>query len=510
MFRIVSLVCLVLFRLIVVAQSDHEKKKELKEMSVINASIVTHYDSQKKNFHYNVESQGGVTSEKAVPFWLRSNQYGSVPLSGPSFGLIAGVSKTYDTTKKFFHYGFGFQGRFNAGRSTQFSLLEGYAKIKLSVFELKVGRSKEFTGLVDSTLSSGAFAISGNALGIPKLQLSIPEYVVVPLTLKLLSIKGGFSHGWLGRYEIYFRGNENVITYFHQKYLYAKIGRPHWRFHAFGGFNHQVFWGNEETVYGARWTQSLFDTYTNVVFGRTTRLEKVEKSKVGNALGSIDLGAEYAFKRFKIFAYHQFFYDVGALYYLANVKDGLTGLSVTNTIKNKKVRMNKVLVEYFYSVDQAGYPWSKRTPSGDEDYYNNYYYIKGWSYQQAGLGNPLITSREFAQKGFPVSKADYFINNRVTAIHMGLDMNINKVNLILKATASNNLGTFSTSPFGSSLGPRFNKPVGKFKESKQYSFYLEGQKPLKNKFYVGTAVAFDFGDLLNNSAGVILKVGRSL
>jgi hypothetical protein len=71
-------------------------------------------------------------------------------------------------------------------------------------------------------------------------------------------------------------------------------------------------------------------------------------SKVGNHMGSIDQGFEYDFDKSQIIAYHQFFYEVGGLYHLNNVKDGLWGLSYknkrftesTSTVKSKRLSLN--------------------------------------------------------------------------------------------------------------------------------------------------------------------------
>lgn len=488
-------------------KTSSKRDVPIEDLTIINSSVVNHYNHQKKYIHSSFESQGIVTTKDNVPFWMRANRYGSIPLAGPSLSFLASASKSYDTTKNFFNYGFSFEGRLNTGQKTNFNLIEGYGKIRLSIFELKAGRSKEFDGLVDSTLSGGAFALSGNALGIPKIQLAIPEYFTLPFTYKLLAIKGSFSHGWLGENEV-FDGKKSFKTYYHQKTFYAKLGRPNWRLNLFWGFNHHVFWGSEKEIYGSKWTLSPTDAYLNVVFGKTTRLSKVSKSKIGNALGSIDIGAKYEFNRFKLSLYHQFFYDVGALYYLANVKDGLTGVSVTNKRQgNKSFHWNKFLLEYFYTIDQAGYPWSKRTPSGDEDYYNNYFYTKGWSYQDIGLGSPLITEERFARKEFPNDRKDYFINNRVIAIQSGIDFDYKKINFIVKLTGSKNYGTFATSPYGTSLGKKFRRPIGKFNEANQFSFYLEGKRVLKRGLFVGGVFAFDYGDLLNNSTGIIIKAG---
>ena len=115
--------------------------------------------------------------------------------------------------------------------------------------------------------------------------------------------------------------------------------------------------------------------------------------RMGNSLGSIDLGFEYEFKNVRLLAYRQNLYDAGALYYLANIRDGLNGLSLVNkNYINKGFQWKKILVEVLYTKNQAGESWSHLTKSsGDEDYYNHYQYIQGWSYNGIGIGNPFIS-----------------------------------------------------------------------------------------------------------------------
>lgn len=142
----------------------------------------------------------------------------------------------------------------------------------------------------------------------------------------------------------------------------------------------------------------------------------------GNSLGSIDLGFEYEFRNIRILAYRQNLYDAGALYHLANIQDGLNGLSLVHLYTaNEGFRWKKFLVEVLYTKNQAGEPWSPCTKSGDEEYFNHYMYIQGWSYKCVGIGNPFITPRSVAREGLPFAPNEFFINNRVIEFHFGFE-----------------------------------------------------------------------------------------
>ena len=160
-------------------------------------------NAQVSNIHFNVETIGSYISPDHVPFWLRSSQFGSIPLDNASVGFIGTATRDYDKKNhKLFDWGASIEARANIGNHSNFTLIEGYAKLRFSIFEIRGGRSKEVTGLIDTTLSSGAFAVSGNALGIPKIQISVPEFYSIPIVGKLFAFKGNYAHGWIGNLPV--------------------------------------------------------------------------------------------------------------------------------------------------------------------------------------------------------------------------------------------------------------------------------------------------------------------
>lgn len=485
-----------------------------------------------KDIKTEVETQVIGTTNGKVPFWMRANQFGSVPLSGVSAGFLGRIHKDYalpdsNGKKKLTDWAFGFEGRANAGKGSNLQLIEAYAKFRLGIFQFQGGRTKDVMGLNgDTLLSTGNFSVSGNAPGIPKLEISIPEYYTIPVFDGLFSFKGNFVHGWLGHVRTtdsvgssgpsqttFYLKSGNLPTYFHQKSLYIRLGKKDWKLKLYGGFNHQVYWGSEREAYGPNFKLSPLTTFFYVATGKTYGARGVPSSKIGNQLGSLDLGVEYDFQNYKVMIYRQNFYDVGALSKLANIADGLNGISVEN--KNYKANQGgfqwkKALFEFFYSKNQAGYPWSIPTKSGDEDYYNNFYYLDGWSYQGMGVGNPLITPRHEARKGQAFRFADYFINNRVVAWHAGLSGSLNSWTYTSKVTYSINYGTFGSSIYGNSTGSIRNPQTSNiFKPVKQFSMYLEGLKALKKGYSVGFATALDQGKLLDNSFGLLVRLKKS-
>lgn len=498
-------------------------------LCLLSTAIVLPVLGQQSSIKYEVETQAIGTTNDVVPFWMRSNQFGSIPTDGISGSFIGRAHKEYDsTTPRRFDWAAGFEGRANVGQNSKLILIEGYAKVKAGIFQLKGGRSKDVMGLNgDTSLTSGNFAVSGNSLGIPKFEIAIPDYFSLPFTDGLISIKGTFSHGWIGTtrgldsirgkapYTYAFKTTTTTPTsYLHQKSFYGRIGKENWRLKLYGGFNHQVVWGGEAEAYGSKFKLNSAETFLYVITGKAYGNQEIPKSKIGNQLGSIDLGLQYDFDNIRILAYRQNFYDVGALAKLANIRDGLNGITVVNSNFEKSSNMNfqwkSILFEFLYTKNQAGETWSKRTKSGDEDYYNNWYYLDGWSYKKAGIGTPFISDKNSTRDDLVSAPNQFFNNNRVIAIHSGLEASIKRWDFMTKLSYSVNHGTFSTSETGSSIGDSFTPPVhGIFKKAKQLSAYFKTQTHLNGGYVVGGAIAIDQGQLLYNSTGVQVFLSKS-
>ncbi len=450
--------------------------------------------AQKRIFTFDLESSAGYISPGHIPFWLRADQFGSIPLNNGSLSFIGSVRKDYDSDrKKFFDWGVSAEGRANVGNRSNFTLIEGYAKVRLSVFEISAGRSKEIMGICYTSLSSGSFSVSGNALGIPKVQISIPEFYTIPFFGRLFAFKGNYAHGWIGEASL---NMDSVIfkvgTYLHQSSFYGRFGKPEWKFKLYGGFNHQVLWGHENISYGDSYAFSTFKTYMYVIRGGTY-LDG--NTRLGDHLGSIDLGFEYEFKNVRLLVYRQNIYEAGALYYLANIRDGLNGLSLTHTNYSRKgFQWKKILVELFYTKSQGGETWSVPRPSGPEDYYNHYQYLQGWSYKGTGIGNPFIVPRTYTREGLPSNPLQYFISNRVAVFHFGYEGSIDNWDFILKTSYSLNYGTYAT--------------ITQFPETKQFSAFLDASRELKNGLNLGFTAAFDVGELYYDGYGVLVRVRK--
>ena len=467
--------------------------------------------AQTSSLSAEIELQSGYNGPGQVPFWFRANQFGSIPPEGLFASLIASGRKEYDQpSEKLVDWGFSAEGRFNLGDPSDVLLIEGYGKFRLSVFELKVGRSKDIMGLCDTSLTSGSYIVSGSSLAIPKIELSMPEFYVIPFLGRIFAVKGNFVHAWMGNTH---KGFDTIAivspTYLHQKSFYGRFGKPEWKLKLYGGFNHQVVWGDEASFMGEDYTLNDWQTFWYVISGKRYNNGTILGTRIGNHLGTIDLGLMYDFKKFRLFIYRQSIYDAGALYYFANIIDGLNGLSITNTYKTEnKFQWHKFVVEVLYTKNQGGEVWSyKPSHLYYENYFNNGYYREGWSYRDKSIGTAFISPGGTIREELPVAPNEYFVNNRVIAFHFGFEANISNLIIRSKVTYSQNYGTYRTAAEGhEDIGLIFPSPFGVFPVTNQFSGLLEGSKELKKGFTLGLRAAVDIGELYEDTFGFICSV----
>ena len=466
-----------------------------------------------KKTRYTVEAGLFSGTAGSNPFWVRSNQYGEVPLASSGFTVRAQLQGEYASrANKKLSYGYGVRAVVNAGATNQFLLSEAYGKIRYGAFELYAGRRREVMGLVDSVLSSGSYIWSGNALPMPKIQISIPNYTPI-LKNGLLAIKGNYAHGWFGT------GDSVANYYLHQKSFYVRLGKPDWRIKIHAGFNHQVQWGGSVryprfdsgvriTQFGTDWQsyvfvvtgKSLYEDRSLYALDTLTIKNNAASAeggnRVGNHLGTLDLGFEYEDEFNRWFFYRQSIYEAGALFYLNNIADGLTGLSLNR--KHVKQGIQRIVLEYLHTSSQGGPLTSGRAGTipqlrGYEDYFNNGRYIDGWVYNHQTIGTPFIMPLEYTT-GVPQDLAKnphYIVNNRVNALILGVKSRYGPVDLLTRLSVSNNLGNYTT-------------PLD------YTQFSVQQQLTITVKTYQLTAnVGYDGAGVLRQNIGVSLLASRS-
>ncbi|GAB3956942.1 capsule assembly Wzi family protein [Spirosoma harenae] len=468
-----------------------------------------------KPLRYRSEVGSYFSTTGIIPFWLRANQYGIVPSEHAIMTLRQSLRVDYHdapksmvdsmrATNRRVDWGWGFEGILNAGYDYKLIIPEAYVKLKFgNNIEFWGGRRREIIGLVDSTLSSGSYAWSGNTLPMLKIQLAITDYV--PRN-GLFSFKGFYAHGWFEQER--FINN----TLLHQKALYGRFGKPNWRLKLYAGINHEVMWGgNTERLPGStvknNQLPNRFSDYMKVVTAQSlantdddsTRLSAFDReNRIGNHLGSVDLGFEYTANTFSIFAYRQSIYEDGSLFYLINIQDGLNGIRIRNRRPTNPngLQIHDILFEYLYTASQGGNVFVETINSqrGRDNYFNHSQYQDGWSRYGLTMGTPFISPTTDSRSNLP--RYGFTNNNRVTVLHLGLSGQIlDFFRFQFKASYSENLGTYEK-PFG--------RPV------RQFSSVFSVSSPLYilNGVTANAAVATDVGELYDNSVGFYIGIRK--
>ena len=442
----------------------------------------------------------------SMPFWLRANQYGTAPSSTPALSVQAQSLKCFQLKNKNWKIGYGVEIVGNIAKQSQLLLPQVYLQVNLKSWELYVGRRRETFGLSDTTLGTGAYSWAGNALPIPKIQLSIPNYKYVRFTKNWVAVKGTFSHGWFG--------NETFVNHYflHQKSLFIRISKPNSKFKFYGGFVHNVQWGGMPT-YNAD-TNLVnkdgkfphdFRDYLYVVGGSgggvtgplpgNIGLNQFDQgNRIGNHLGTIDMGFDYDFEKYTFSFYRQNVFEDGSLYYGTNIQDGLNGITLKkrNFEPNRgKFSVSKFNAEFLYTMSQGGDIFgSTKYSLGKDNYFNHAQFRDGWWYRGHVIGSPFLTNRfdsraEFQEVGM-YNGYENINNNRVRVYHIAMEGYYGTdIHFRTKLSLSHNYGTYD---FG-------------YGGVKQLSGLVEADG--KTKWLGGlqwtAAAGFDVGQLYNNS-----------
>ncbi len=406
--------------------------------------------AQERTYEPVFSMGGGYTSGAYTPFWLRANQFGEVPTWESYYH--AGMSAKMEYRKgRRADWAMGATARVNLTETrSDFFFQEAYIKGKFGIFELSVGRKKYIQGLADTTLSSGSYILSGNALPMPKIEIVVNDFWAPGFLGGIAAFKGNFVHGWFDK------DRSNVTQVFlHQKSFYGRLGKSSWPVKFYGGFNHQVQWGGTKRYLPASITNasgsktSLLSDYFYVITGKSLAAAGGDTAtygandgfnRLGNHLGSVDVGMEIELKAGKLFFYRQSVYEDGSLFHGNNITDGLHGISFT---RHAEQGLLKIVVEYFNTTSQGGAGGSENTVAelrGQDNYFNNGEFPEGWTYMGKGLGSPLMTLD--SETGLNPTFNTYFDNNRVEAFYVGAEALLGENHLTFRGSLSNAIGFY--------------------------------------------------------------------
>ena len=412
----------------------------------------------------STELGGYASTDSRLPFWLRANQWGEVPLTSPAAtGRVGLHYRSPGAVRDSARFGWeaGVRAVTNIAPRPQFLLPEAYAKLRWRKWELMAGREREVLGIVDSTLSTGSYSWSGNALPIPRIKLGLSEYVSLGFLKNFVAIKGFYVHGWYD--NPYIQG-----AYFHQKTLYGRFGKPEAKIHLHLGLVHNAVWGgsadylrDNPVAVDGKLTTSLGDYLTGVVLGMIPKDRANDRftefdgtNRVGNHVGHYDMALDWKLPAMKLLIYRQHPFEDASGLQIQNLPDGLYGLSLRREETFASFFSWKgIVVEYLTTLDQSGdsFDLTGSRFKGLDNYFNHAQYREGWSYRGRGVGTPFIPSRTEVA-GTIAPTGEYFPSNRVEVYHLGLEgVLVQKIRLLAKLSYSRNFGTINV-PFAPPLG----------------------------------------------------------
>lgn len=285
-------------------------------------------------------------------------------------------------------------------------------------------------------------------------------------------------------------------TYLHQKSLYGRLGKPHWKLKLYGGFSHQVMWGGEYQIWPNSFDLTQKQRYWGIVRGNPW-----EGSRIGNHVANLDLGFSYRFPTLDLMVYRQNLVEDGALYRgLSNISDGLNGISVEfKQTTTRKIIIEKGIFEVLYTYSQGGSVFDFANGIlGKNNYFNHYIYVNGWSYQGRTIGTPFIMpTSDTTEELRKINDRPFTNNNRLLLFHVGLTGKaFNKYTFLTKLSFSKNGGLYDF-PF-----PDRTSQFSGFIEVKTKKAWFGGCEMM-------SSVALDWGKLLPNQVGVYIGVRKS-
>lgn len=475
-------------------------------------------DTTTSGVHSFLDLGGVAASALQTPFWLRSRQYGIVPLSSPA-GLVRAGTTFFvgdPANLRRVHMKAGVEIAATVAQSTlaepgpvRLLLPEAYASIRLGKFEVYAGRRREVFGLVDTLLTSGAYAWSGNALPMPKVQIGTRGFVPLGFTKGVVAINAVYAHGWFG--------NADTVqgSYLHQKAVYGRISLFQKRLRLYGGVLHVAQWGGRSPYLDANVAPngqipSSLQTYGYVILAKQPD-ESISETigshdavnRFGNHLGSIDFAAEWVGQRQSWFAYYQHPFEDKSGVAFQNMPDGLYGLRWQSAGTSQRgFRISRITAEVLSTMDQSGPTNQGRGQyAGADDYFNNFQYKDGYTFRNRVIGTPFITRWADSQTRWHALRGGYgklMINsNRVQALYGAIAGTLSEsVHFVLRLSYSTNYGLPMRKDVVVALG-QTSAALG-----------LSARPPRWNGLSLSVQGAFDSGDWLPNTAGGYVSIAK--
>ncbi|MCW3786750.1 hypothetical protein [Plebeiibacterium sediminum] len=511
-----------------------------------------------QKININVESQFLTSSNKNIqPHYQYSNNWGIIDPFEQTQGLVLGSFKYNITTNKRIELLIGTSGVFKNKTEESF-LQESYLNAKFfNLIDLSIGKQAWSPISTHEDLMVGTFMRNANVRPVPRAQIGIFDYKVVPFFNQLFAIKGGLSHGLLNDNRLDGgRSNAARNVQIHEKWVYLKWNKN--KYQPYIGLFHAALLGGERAN-----GEKIPVDYWATFFGQPS--EKVGGGDATNVAGGHDgfwdFGFSYQNKLGKFQFYIQkpfadrtglklyrfrnhdykigMFADIFNLKFIKNVSVELFKTNFQaggglpdpidpdgNIIFIKGIKDYDAFMMNTYGIETHGWTdeefedylmenWNRGNRYGErDDYNNNGMYYNGWTYFGQPMGMPLYhtyyLAKAYAQEWEP-NNSVIFVNNRVKGFHIGIDGTIfDGFNYLFKSTYSKNYGSYGEEyirRYSWEKDPEFYYRGGKSQWYSNLSLSYHN-KNLEN-LNLKTSISYDSGDLYDAFGimfGIVVQV----
>ena len=226
-------------------------------------------------------------------------------------------------------------------------------------------------------------------------------------TAKPFFISGEDGLGFEASWNEYWMGKNNYVkdVLLHHKSFHFVFHKGGWKIKA--GLQHFVQWSGTSPKLGKQ--PSKLDDYWRIVLGKQGAAGAHlgdQQNALGNHLGGYELSVSKKFKNFDALVFYNHLFEDGSGMMLRNTPDGRYALYLET--KEKKELINSFIYELYYTQHQS---YTFPNTDGRDDYFNNFIYRDGWTYEKMVLGAPFFTVGP---------DGEGIINNKFTAHHLGI------------------------------------------------------------------------------------------
>ncbi len=469
------------------------KKKlfSLFTVGLLSCSLLAQVVDEKPSI--TLQSGSLVSSGEQVPFWLQSNQLGTIHTedSFQQLFLLQLSRKPLESADKLtVSYGLSLLARLS--EHAVFQPNEYWGRIHLKQWYLHLGAKSEPVFANGLSLTNGNLFLSNNARPMPRIGFGAIDFHL-------------FTHGWLSRfsfdpeYNEYFLLDDRVVEHaslHHKRLDIHYLISPEWTFSA--GMDHWVYWGGNSPEYGQL---PGFEDYFRYVFGKVGSEDapKTDQDNVaGDQLGQYIVSLQHHNEKHQLSFYWQHLWEDGSGMRLENAPDGLWGFHWKKT--EQRQFLESIVLEYVNTRDQSGRFHKEPDPdhpgkvigNGRDNYFNNSVYRSGFVSYQRMMGLPLFIPR-INDEGVSMG----FANTRMWALHQGMCGRFSD-NLSWKT-----LVTYSKH-YGQH-GAEYHSPKELLSLGTQVEYSLP-QKPLA----FSLKLAYDHGSLLDSAFGAEFSIAFNL